>query len=184
MDKMRGEKTPEDPWWRFFRSQNSPRESQEINCLKLFSQEWVAVEMNAAFATNDGNLIYALCISSALFPIVFQLSSSKVKKLTALQMKFCFPIPDCNCFWQPVFAYCRDSHRLISILALRICIRLLNVQGHSEWIPIDILKTLWVLRAFRDFINWLVQIRRNFSEPPLAATATALWTETRFRRVT
>lgn len=140
--------------------------------------------MNAAFATNDSILIYALCISSTVFPIVFQLSSSKVKKLTALQMKFCFPIPDCNCFWQPVFAYLEDSHRLISILALRVCIRLLNVRGRREWIPINILKTRWVLRAFRDFINWLVQIWRYLSEPPLAATATALRIETRFRRVT
>lgn len=117
------------------------------------------MERNAAFATNDSILIYALCISSTVFPIVFQLSNSKVKKLTALQMKLCFPIPDCSCFWQPVFAYLGDSHRLISILALRICIRLLNVQGRSEWIRINILKTRWVLRVFRDFLNWLVQIR-------------------------
>ena len=140
--------------------------------------------MNAAFATNDSILIYALCISATVFSVVFQLSNTKVKKLTALQMKFCFPIPNCNCFWQPLFACLWDSHRLISILTLRICIRLLNVQGRSEWIPVNILKTLWVSRAWKDFINWLVQIGRYLGEPPLAANATALRTKTRFRRVT
>lgn len=122
------------------------------------------VEMSVAFAADDSIVIYALGISSTLFPIVFQPSNCKVKKLTALQMKFCFPIPNCNCFWQSVFAYLWDSHRLISILALRTCIRLLNVQGRSEWIPINVLKTLWVLRVFSDFINWLVQIRRYLSD--------------------
>lgn len=33
-------KKPENPWWRLFRFQNSLRESQEINCLKLSSHEW------------------------------------------------------------------------------------------------------------------------------------------------
>lgn len=78
------EKRNRKPWWRLFRSQNSPRELQERNCLKISSQAWNGSGSETADAANDGVLIYALCISSAVFPVVFQLSNSKVTKLTAL----------------------------------------------------------------------------------------------------
>lgn len=179
---------PGAPSWRLFRSQNSVRETEKkTNKQTVWNsppKNGVAVEMNAAFATNDSILIYALCISSAASPVVFQLWSSRVKKLTALQMKFCSPVPGCDCPCQPVFASLWDSHRLVPISALGICIRLWNAQGHREWIPTNVLKTPGALRAFRDFIKWLVQIRRCLCEPPLAAAAAAWGIETRFRGVT
>lgn len=155
--------------------QNSVREPKK-NPIKFVlnspPRNAVAVEMAAAFATNDSILIPALCISSpCCIPAVSSRSKNEelCRGVLLAQSWLCLPVSGTHTDQLPPWHW--DFHQLIK------CTRALWVNTYHG--P----KDTWGSGSFRDFINF-VQIRRHLSEPPLAATAIAWGAETSFRRVT